>query len=137
MRPCDGYWQIRVVRTNEPLATRAAMARSPVSRMVGLLGRRSLEDGEGLVLTACRSIHTAFMRFPIDAVFLDGRQAVVRVWKALPPWRMTPIVLRAQAVVELPAGTVARTQLVVGDQLVVEPVDGQKGLTSRGTDRYT
>ena len=92
-----------------------------VSRMVGLLGRHVLEEGEGLILSACHSIHTAFMRFPIDVVFVDHAWTVVRVWKALPPWRVTPWVGRAQAVVELPAGTLGKAGLVVGDQLLVEP----------------
>jgi len=121
-------WQIRVARTQQPLAHRAPMACSLADRLVGLLNRSRLDEGEGLILTACRSIHTCFMRFAIDAIFVDRAWRVVAIRKSLAPWRMTPIVLRAQAVVELPAGTVARARLVVGDQLVVEPLDGQNRL---------
>ena len=89
--------------------------------MVGLLGRRTLKDGDGLILCACRSVHTAFMRFPIDVVFVDRAWNVVSVWPHLPAWRVTPWVWRAQAVVELPAGTVDKAGVVVGDRLPAEP----------------
>src|SRR3989338_9922189 len=97
------YWEIRMERTNEPLANRAQIARSLRERLVGLLGRSVLPEGEGLVLLACHSIHTVCMRFAIDAVFVDGRWKVLHISKALPPGRMSPIVWRAKAVVELPA----------------------------------
>ena len=116
--------EIRVERTGRVLASRAQVARSLISRVVGLLGRDSLGEGEGLILTACRSIHTWWMRFAIDAVFVDRAWAVVAIWNSLPPWRMTPFVWRAQAVIELPAGTVGRTHLAVGDRVVVEPAEG-------------
>ncbi len=114
-RAAGESWIIRTP-SGEPLATRAQVARTLPTRMVGLLGRRALSDGEGLVIMACRSIHTAFMRFAIDAVFVDAAWRVVRVWEALGPWRVTPVVWGATAVIELPAGTLRR-RLGVGDQL--------------------
>ncbi len=119
------YWQIRVARTHETLASRATIAGSLWARMAGLLGRRSLPQGEGLILKTCRSIHTAFMQFPIDAVFVDHAWAVVRICNTLPPWRLSPVVWGAHAVIELPAGTAGTTRLQVGDQLVLEPVQGE------------
>lgn len=126
----EKHWSICVENPSRPLATRACIAQSLAARVVGLLGRDGLGEGEGLILPACRSIHTAFMRFTIDAVFVDRGWRVIRVWQALPPWRVTPVIWRAQAVVELPPGTVERARLVVGDQLVVEPVEGQNRLDS-------
>lgn len=114
--------EIRIERTNQPLARRAETARSLRERMVGLLGRSALPEGEGLILLACHSIHTVFMRFAIDAVFVDGRWKVLHICKALPPGRMSPIVWRAKAVVELPAGAAERAQLEAGDRLVLKPV---------------
>ena len=122
----EKHWSICVDNQSRPLATRASIALSLAARVVGLLGRDGLGEGEGLILPACRSIHTAFMRFTIDAVFVDRRWRVIRVWQALPPWRVTPIIWRAQAVIELPPGTVKRANVLVGDQLIVEPMDGQK-----------
>lgn len=121
-------WRVQVAGTQEALATRAEMARSLMARMVGLLDRRVLEEGEALILTACRSIHTCFMRFAIDAVFVDRQWGVVAIARALPPWRMTSPVWQASAVIELPAGTAQRVQLAVGDRLVVEQVPGYKRL---------
>ncbi len=112
-------WQILVERSHAVLATRAQVASSMRDRMIGLLGHHTLAEGEGLILTACCSIHTWFMRFAIDAVFVDHRWAVVALWKALPPWRMTSWVRQAQAVIELPAGMANKAQLLVGDQLIL------------------
>ncbi|MDP3703229.1 MAG: DUF192 domain-containing protein [Candidatus Omnitrophota bacterium] len=117
-----------MARTNETLAHRAQMARSLRDRLVGLLGRSVLPEGEGLILLACRSIHTVCMRFAIDAVFVDGRWRVLRICKALPPWRMSPIVWRATAVIELPAGAAQQAHLAVGDRLVLQPVLEQNPL---------
>lgn len=127
-REMEKRWSIRVGSESRLLATRARIARSLAARVVGLLGRDGLGEGEGLILPACRSIHTAFMRFTIDAVFVDRRWRVIRVWQALPPWRVTPIIWRAQAVIELPPGTAKRANVSVGDQVIVEPVDGQNRL---------
>jgi uncharacterized membrane protein (UPF0127 family) len=83
------------------------------TRMKGLLGRRSLGDGEGLLLRPAGSIHTAFMRFPIDAVFLDADLRVLRVASNLQPWRLAAQ-RGAKAVVELPAGAAEGMGLAVG-----------------------
>jgi len=83
------------------------------TRMRGLLGRRSLGDGEGLLLRPAGSIHTAFMRFPIDAVFLDADMRVLRVASNLQPWRLAAQ-RGAKAVVELPAGAAEGMGLAVG-----------------------
>jgi uncharacterized protein len=90
-----------------------AVADTARSRMKGLLGRRSLDDGEGLLLRPAGSIHTAFMRFAIDAVFLDASMEVLRVEPNLRPWRIAAQ-RGAKAVVELPAGTAESRGLAVG-----------------------
>lgn len=112
-------WQILIERNRAVLSTRARVASSMRDRMVGLLGHHSLGSDEGLILMACRSIHTWFMRFAIDVVFVDHQWGVIALWHALPPWRVTSWVRQAQAVIELPAGTAKKAQLLVGDQLIV------------------
>lgn len=85
-------------------------------RMRGLLGRRGLRPGEGMVLRPAWNVHTAFMRFPIDVVFLDSDQVVVRLEKAVAPWR-TVSCRGAREVVELTAGECERRGLEVGDRV--------------------
>jgi uncharacterized membrane protein (UPF0127 family) len=95
---------------------RCGDASSPLARMKGLLGRRELASGQGILLRPAGSIHTAFMRFPIDAVFLDADGTVLKVERELPAWR-TAASRGSKAVLELPAGEAARRGLEVGDRL--------------------
>jgi uncharacterized membrane protein (UPF0127 family) len=104
------------------LVPRIAMARSFWGRFRGLMGRAGLAHDEGLYL-ATNSIHMLFMRFPIDALFIgrpdaDGNRRVVAVRPRLRPWAGLVLPVRgAQGVVELPAGTLERIGLSVGDEL--------------------
>ena len=95
---------------------RCVVADHPVSRLRGLLGRSELRPGEGLLLRPASAIHTCFMRFPIDAVFLDADGTVLKVEHELPAWR-TAARKGAKAVLELAAGESARRGLEVGDRL--------------------
>jgi uncharacterized membrane protein (UPF0127 family) len=84
--------------------------------MRGLIGRRGLPAGEGLLLRPAPAIHTAFMSFPIDVVFLDRDLRVLRIVESLGPWR-TASQRKARAVLELAAGESARRGVRVGDRL--------------------
>jgi uncharacterized protein len=95
------------------------MADKPWSRMRGLLGRSGLEAGEGLLLKPCGSVHTFFMRFPIDVVFLDRELAVVAVSPEVAPWR-TARAKGAKVTLELAAGEAARRGIAPGVQLRLE-----------------
>lgn len=97
---------------------RCGVASSFWSRSRGLLGRRELASGEGLLIRTW-SIHMFFMRFAIDAVFLDGERRVIRIVPELRPWR-TATCRKAREVVELAAGETARRGVAVGDRLVVD-----------------
>lgn len=101
------------------VAAHLELADSIWKRFMGLMGRPGLEPGHGLHLSPCSSIHMFFMRFPIDAVFLDRDGVVLRVYRGLRPWRMTGIVRRAKACVELPAGTAEAAGIAPGDRLLV------------------
>ncbi len=101
------------------LANAAAVADTWTSRVKGLLGRDGLEPGEGLIIDPCNSIHTVFMRFPIDVLFVARGGRVIRLLEHLRPYRITGIVFGARYVVELPAGTVAATSTQAGDQLII------------------
>jgi uncharacterized membrane protein (UPF0127 family) len=98
------------------ISDRCRFANSVLKRMVGLLNRRSLAQGEGLLLDRCYGIHTFFMRFPIDVLFLDKELRVIRAVPALPPFR-TSVVKHAVYVLELPVGSIQRSQTGAGDQI--------------------
>lgn len=104
------------------LADRAERATSFRDRFVGLMGRRALALGEGMLLSPCNSIHTFFMRIPIDVAFLDSEGRIVKQFVALPPWRATSVYFQAKSVLELPAGTLDASGTQEGDRLVFEPV---------------
>src|SRR5436309_15364330 len=86
---------------------RCSLADSPVTRLRGLLGRDGLEQGEGLLLRPASSIHTFFMRFPIDAVFLDRGLVVLGIADSVEPWRAASQ-RGAKAILELSAGESSR-----------------------------
>lgn len=97
---------------------RCTVADRPLTRLRGLLGRRALPVGEGLLLRPAPSIHTWFMRFPIDAVFLSAELEVLAVRSEMPAWRMAAG-RGARAVLELAAGEAGRRGLRPGSRLRV------------------
>lgn len=102
------------------LASEAHAASGFWSRLIGLLGRSSLPAGEALVLDPCSSIHTAFMRFAIDVVYVDRSGQVVKVVPKLKPFRVSGVLRGASSVIELPSGTIASSGTAPGDQLIFE-----------------
>jgi len=99
-------------------------------RMHGLLGRKSLPPGEGILLRPAWSIHTAFMRFPIDVVFIDPEQVVIRIEHGLRPFK-TASCRGAREIVELAAGECERRQLEVGDRVAWASLSSlEEGLSS-------
>ncbi len=101
------------------LAERLEIARTTPDRMRGLLGRERLSPGGGMLIERCSSIHTFFMRFPIDVIFLDGAGTARKVSREVGPWRLR-WAFGAQAVAELPAGTLDRMPVAAGDALRIE-----------------
>jgi uncharacterized protein len=95
-------------------------------RRKGLLGRDGLPPGEGLWIIPCESVHTFFMRFPIDLVYLDKKDRIRKVRSAVGAWRLSTC-LSAHSVIELPAGTIRATETQRGDQLEFHPApeDGE------------
>ena len=102
------------------LASDARVARSLPSRIVGLLGTSSLPAGGALVIDPCSSVHTAFMRFAIDVVYLDPSRRVIKGVAHLKPFRISAALRGRCSVVELPSGTLAASQTAPGDQLAFE-----------------
>ena len=114
----DADLRLIIERTGQPLARRLEAAFDSASRRKGLLGRDCLEEGTALVIAPSNSVHTFFMRFPIDVVFAarDGR--VLKIRAEMPARRLTGAV-RALAAIELAGGAAASAGLRVGDRLQV------------------
>ena|SRR5689334_1263531 len=103
------------------LASCAELAGDSMSRRRGLLGRSTLNPGEGLWIVPSQGIHTCRMRFPIDVLYLDRKNRVRKLRPGMPPWRLS-VCLTAHSVLELPAGTLAATRTRVGDSLHFQPL---------------
>lgn len=116
-----------VVSARQPdiaLWEQVRLAATPFARLRGLLGVAQLQPQQGLWLKPCNSIHSFFMQFPFDALFLDRQGTVVRVLQAMPRGKVSPLVWRACQVLEVPAGSVAAHGIQVGDQLrLLSPAD--------------
>ena len=105
------------------VAERAELARSFFSRGLGLMGRTALPEGYALIIYPEWSIHTFFMRIPIDVIFVDKADCVVGLREAMPPNRPFAGVApwRGHYVIELPTGILRSTDTHIGDQLTVTP----------------
>ena len=111
----DGKPMINVTR-GTVVCEWTILADRPVERMRGLLGRDSLAPGTGILLSPAPSIHTAFMRFPIDVVFLSREGEVLKIAENVAPWRARSC-RHSYAVLELAAGEAGRRGLAVGDRV--------------------
>ena len=94
------------------------------TRMRGLIGSPPLKEGEGMLIVPSNSIHTHYMGFPIDVLYVSRELEVVHVDHNMAPWRFGRIHRQARFVIELPAGTAAETGTEVGDTLVVRGFEG-------------
>jgi uncharacterized membrane protein (UPF0127 family) len=111
------YLEVRNPVRGTILGTAVGLADGLWSRWRGLLGRRRLAPGEGLLLTPCRSVHMYGMTFPIDVAFADDAGTVVAAYAGLAPGRRTWWHRDARHALELPSGTLAVTGTCVGDRL--------------------
>lgn len=109
--------KITNVTKNTVIAENADVASTLWTRIKGLLGRTSLTPGEALIITKCRSIHMLFMKFAIDAIFVDRHHRVVHVTGNIRPFQLSAYVPRADFVIECAPGTIGTTKTALGDQL--------------------
>jgi uncharacterized membrane protein (UPF0127 family) len=110
-------YRVTNLNRNTLLAANSSRADSFLSRFKGLMGVAHLPLGEGLHISPCNSVHTFFMKIPIDVLFLDASQQVVDVMHAMAPWRVSRVYFNAKSVLELPAGTADATGTKTGDTL--------------------
>jgi len=111
--------------SDAPILNRVPVALGMWARFRGLMLRRRLEDGEGLLIPHCRSVHTCFMRFPIDVIYLDEGNGIVKIVEAMKAWRVS-CCMRADAVLETRPGWAQESGLKVGSRLRFEPADGEE-----------
>jgi uncharacterized protein len=107
--------------TRQTVLATADVADTSAKRRAGLLKRQSFEPGEGLWIVPCEAVHSFFMKFAIDVVYLDRKKRVRKVTANLVPWRISGC-LTAHSVLELPAGMAGQTNTKPGDQLVFDKV---------------
>lgn len=105
------------------LATSLEVANTSAKRNKGLLGRESLAPGDGLWILPCEAVHTFWMRFPIDLVYLDRKNRIRKLVREVPAWRLSACLL-ASSVLELPAGTIRETRTEPGDALEFSSASG-------------
>jgi uncharacterized membrane protein (UPF0127 family) len=103
----------------EQLVVALTVADSFLSSLIGLMGKPSLPEGHGLWIVPCQSVHTLWMRFPIDVVFLDESKRVIHLVERLRPFRISRHVSKARSVIELPVDVIRRTMTQVGDQIEI------------------
>jgi len=124
--------RVVLVKGNRPPAAQMADSPNVIShgiriaddffhRLIGLLGKRRLEPGDGLLIDPCSSIHTIGMAFSIDVVTLDRSGTVLGTWSHVRPWRMKVFGRDTRCVLELASGSIQRTDIEVGDVLQFLP----------------
>jgi uncharacterized protein len=115
-------WQKKTVRATNAtrgslLGERVRVADTGLTRIIGLLGERELQKGDGLLIVPSQGVHTWGMKFAIDVAVVDGDWKVIGMSHALSPFRMTRVFWKAAAVLELPAGTLDSTSTSLGDSI--------------------
>jgi hypothetical protein len=113
------------VQVGDELLCIAEVAENLWTRSRGLLGRKTLADSHGLWIRPCGSVHTWFMRFPIDLVYLTAENTVVKTCRCVRPFRFSFGGRKAHSVIELPAGFLDRVPLAVGTHITMVPLDEQ------------
>lgn len=108
------------VKNSRELSGNVEVADHFLKRMKGLLGKNELRVGESLWIIPCMSIHTFFMKFSIDVIFLNKKNQVIAAVENLQPNRLTRLYPTAVSVLELPAGTIEKTSTAVGDEIEIK-----------------
>ncbi len=116
------FLTVTIPQKAETIGSRIGLADTFLSRLIGLLGKSSLDDGAGLLIQPSSGVHTLGMRFAIDVVALDKDLRVVKTWQRLAPWRATSVSLKIHSVLELAPGKIRQHNIEPGDQILVSPL---------------
>jgi len=113
----DKTMNLRNVTRATTVGTRITIAETSLTRLIGLVGKRRLDSGCGLLIRPSSGVHTFGMLFSIDVIALSRSLQVLQLWRRLAPFRMTSIHLKTHSMLGLPAGQISSCQTEVGDQL--------------------
>lgn len=113
--------KVQISYNNKVISNDILIAERTVDRMIGLMFREKLVGADGLLIDPCTSIHTFFMRYNLDIVFLNSKNQVIKIIRDMKPWRMTRIYFTARQTLEMPAGKLP-ADVKVGDVLEVKNV---------------
>lgn len=105
---------------NNLIAGDVQVAENYFSRNIGLLSRKSISSNEGLVIKPCFSVHTFFMKFPIDILFVNKKNEIIALYENVKPWKILPIHFSSRYVVELAVGQIAVNNICLGDIINLE-----------------
>lgn len=106
---------------NNLIADNVKVAQNFFTRSFGLLLRKSISDGEGLIIKPCCSIHTFFMKFPIDVLFIERNGKIEALYQNVQPWRILPIHLNSHFVIELASGTICAKNIEKENLIIILP----------------
>jgi len=109
--------KVQILNKNITVAEKVKIADRFITRLKGLMGSPELEDGTGLMLVPCNCVHTWFMRYPIDVVFINRENTIVKIVDSMKPYHIGSIVKQACSVLELKAGSCQKLGITVGDRL--------------------
>ncbi|MDD3374203.1 MAG: DUF192 domain-containing protein [Candidatus Omnitrophica bacterium] len=102
------------------VAVKAKEAKSFLARLKGLLGKKFFGPEDALVIDGCQAIHMFFMKFSIDVLFIDQKNKVVGLVQNIKPFCISPFFFRARQAIELPAGSIEKSSVHIGDCLEIE-----------------
>ena len=117
-------FQVRNLTRGTSIGDAIDTAETSAERRTGLLKHDKLDAGAGLWIVPCEAVHTFFMKFAIDLIYIDRKRRVRGIVRAVPPWRFS-ICWPAHSVLELPPGTIDRTNTRKGDELELTPLPAQ------------
>ena len=113
------YITVKNTAKGVTIGTRIVLANTFVSRLFGLLGKKHLDAGCGVLIRPSSGVHTLGMLFAIDVIALDRNLRVLKVWRRLAPFRFTSISLKTDSILELAAGQIEQCRIELGDQLEI------------------
>lgn len=110
---------MKVMKGELEIATKVDVANTLIKKTIGLMFSKNLGDRDGLLITSCNSIHTCFMRYNLDIVFLSSDNKVIKVIRNMKPWRMTWMYFKASKVLEMMGGTLP-ADINAGDEFIID-----------------